>query len=196
MKFRKIAIAFAATTAAVLGGASSTMAAPTTAHTAPAAHRATRYYICAVQNTRWCSTPQPASSPTDTSPVYSYDNGLWKWEFTQAGTCHDCFTYGPINTALNGQPIWQIPLAASVGSVNGALLMNNNAGSVNLKTAGTGGSNYFWVYDSSTGWWVNIGRSNSKNNWEVLCDPGNYDQETVTTRTGCARYNTWGNFQA
>jgi hypothetical protein len=40
---------------------------------------------------------------------------------------------------------------------------------------------------------VNIGRSNDKDNWEVLCNPGGGNPLIITTRDACTTYHEqWG----
>lgn len=144
--------------------------------------------FCEINTVTRCLSAVPGGHPVAGDLADVFSSGYWNWNFVQCCVVHrDTFKYTPIYNALHGQAVLQFTLAATS---NPTLELNNHAGTADFINAGTNGSNALWVYDSATGWLVNIGRSNDMDNWEVLCGHGVGSAATITTRNACT-HKSW-----
>lgn len=118
--------------------------------------------------------------------------GAWRWDVVNIGTVNGNFTDGYINNALNGQDILQISL---IDTSQGVECLANSAGGATLQTCNFNSLTpaQLWVADPAHDTLVNIGRSNDKDDWEVLCNPGGGNPLIITTRDACTTYHEqWG----
>jgi hypothetical protein len=179
----------APTTAAVSG----TPARPFTADTGPAGGVFLRtVYICDGAGQGYCKSLQPNAPtyPFEPVVVVGRNNGAWRWDVYDMGPVTDStFTYAPLRNQLQGQRILVFDLHAHPEYCNG----NSGGGDV-IKTPCTDPSpSDKWVLDPTNSYLVNVGRSNDKNNWEVLCNPGGGGQLRIDTRDSCTTYHKqWG----
>lgn len=111
----------------------------------------------------------------------------WRWDMYDEGTVpHGTFSYGPLANATANDDWYIFTLFAS----QGYCMTNSTGGAASQPCVGT--RDQEWVFDPPTGYWINVGRSNDKNNWEILCNPGSSSPSgelTVTTRDNCSDYH-------
>ncbi len=110
----------------------------------------------------------------------------WRWDMYNIGpVISGTFTYGPLENATlaDHDDILDFVLHA-----NNNECMENDSGEAVSDTC-TGGKREQWVYDPPTGYWINVGRSNDENNWEILCNPGGGGALYVGTRDSCSDYH-------
>ena len=141
-----------------------------------------RTYLCQAGTTSGCKSLLPGASVFDGEQInaIAVDKGAWTWEALNEGTVNSStFTYAPIDNALNGDTIWFLKLYANQNYCNG-----NSAGADLLRKCVVVPAQ-LWVLDPSNGYFVNIGRSNDKDNWEVLCYPGGGFALVIGTRDSC-----------
>ena len=132
----------------------------------------------------------PANVPTPLFGV-GVHAGAWRWNITDLGPVPAGeFSYGPLQNALTNDHahIWIFNLFANTNMC----MANDNGGAFSDPCTYT--ARDIWAYDPPSGYWVNEGRSNDKNNWEILCNPGGGAGLTVTTRNSCTDYHKEWNF--
>jgi hypothetical protein len=128
---------------------------------------------------------KPKADDSVPEPLYAIpvNGGAWKWIIIDyAPASGSRFTYGPLSNATQGDQIYVLQL------LDAYMCMANSAGVV-ISEPCEFNARQEWVYDPPTGYWINIGRSNDQNNWEVLCNPGGGGQLVVTTRDQCSDYH-------
>jgi hypothetical protein len=143
-------------------------------------------HICDGNGAGSCKSLPRGGGVFNNAPVFAVgvNNGAWLWDNIQVGSVNGTtFTYQPIDNALRGQPILEIELHYDNSFCNA-----NSAGTdvINLCF---GSPAQKWVSDPQNNYLVNVGRSNDKNNWEVLCNPGNSGQLVIGTRDSCSDYH-------
>jgi hypothetical protein len=146
-------------------------------------------YWCDGNGAGYCTTLYPGGQgvyqgePVEAYPVSA---GLWRWDLYRHGYVgKSTFTDGYIYNALGGLPIYVMQLHAFTNYCE----RNSAGGDVVNLCASPAAPAEEWVSDPSTGYLVNVGRSNDQDNWEVLCNPGGELQLTVTTRDACTNYH-------
>jgi hypothetical protein len=127
----------------------------------------------------------PRNVPT---PLYGVGvhAGAWRWNLTDLGPVPPGeFTYAPLQNALKNDlaHIWIFYLHADTSMC----MANDNGGAFSEGCTHT--ARDIWAYDPHSGYWVNVGRSNDKGNWEILCNPGGGAALTVGTRDSCTDYH-------
>ncbi|HEX6521234.1 MAG TPA: hypothetical protein VF070_14685 [Streptosporangiaceae bacterium] len=150
-------------------------------------------YLCDGNGVGDCKSLPPHGSVVDGARIFAVarNSGAWRWDVFPDGLVENNFTYPPLNNQLNGQTIWVLKLHANNNFCNG-----NSGGADILKDC----SNQVfppseqWVLDPSNHYFVNIGRSNDKDNWEVLCNPGGGGPLVIGTRDSCTTYHEQWNF--
>jgi hypothetical protein len=99
------------------------------------------------------------------------------------------FTYEPLADATANDD--EVVLELTASGFNSYCLGNEAGGAYSdycgVYTLAT--ANQKWVYDPSTGYFINVGRSNDKQNWEILCNPASNNQLIITTRDNCSDYH-------
>jgi hypothetical protein len=166
----------------------------TPAHAAaPAATTGTSFtaYLCDGNGVGSCRSITPGITPAPGEQIFGIgeSSGAWRWDFAVVGYVNSTtFTDGYIDNALNNQPIYDVYLHGQSIFCNG-----NTDGGDWLKSC-DGSASELWVRDPANGYFVNVGRSNEKDNWEVLCNPGGHGQLVIGTRDSCATYHEEWNF--
>lgn len=155
---------------------------------AAAASAQTPYYVCDGNGAGTCMSLPAHATPAHGEHLISLgaDAGAWRWIVGTESYVGDpgyTFSYGPLENQLQGQPVFVFQLYANdyycaANSDGGAVI---NPCSSALDQA--------WVLDPANGYLVNMGRSNDKDNWEVLCNPGIGDELVIGTRDSCTTYH-------
>jgi hypothetical protein len=164
------------------------------AHAAsPAATTGTEFtaYLCDGNGAGSCKSLTPGITPAPGEQIFAVgeSSGAWRWDVvTVSYVTSTTFTDGYIDSALLNQPIYELHLHAEDIYCNG-----NTDGGDWLKSC-DGTTSELWVRDPANGDFVNVGRSNDKDNWEVLCNPGGGNQLVIGTRDSCTTYHEEWNF--
>jgi hypothetical protein len=143
------------------------------------------------------ASPRPGVSDQVSQPLYAVgmSAGPWRWSATSfMGVSPGTFKYGPLENATlaDGDVIYVLELLA-----NGNMCMGNSGGAAITEDCRNGAPpRDQWVYDPPTGYWINVGRSNDQDNWEILCNPGGGQQLIVTTRDNCTDYHEEWSFKS
>jgi hypothetical protein len=148
-------------------------------------------YLCDGNGAGSCKSLTPGIMPAPGEQIFAVgeSSGAWRWDFvTVSFVTSTTFTDGFIDNALLNQPIYELQLHAAPIYCNG-----NSDGGDWLKSC-DGSASELWVRDPSNGHFVNVGRSNDKDNWEVLCNPGGGAQLVIGTRDSCTPYHEAWNF--
>jgi hypothetical protein len=156
---------------------------------------ASAQYVCDGASQGSCASLPKGGAIFDGANLFAVGmgSGAWRWDVVNIGTVNSgTFTDGYIDNALSGQDILQISL---LDTSQGSFCMANSAGGAILKICNFNSStpSQLWVADPKHDYLVNIGRSNDKDNWEVLCNPGGGNPLIITTREACTTYHEqWG----
>jgi hypothetical protein len=150
-------------------------------------------YVCDGASQGSCASLPVGGGISDGANLYAIGfSGAWRWDVVNIGTVNGDFAYGPINNALNGQDILQISL---LDESKGPKCLANSSGDATLQACNFNSPPRAqqWVAYPAHDTLVNIGRSNDKDNWEILCNPGGGNHLIVTTRDACTTYHEqWG----
>jgi len=156
---------------------------------AAAASAQTPVYVCDGIGEGICmSLKAGATLAPDENLISLGENaGAWRWIVSTVSYVGEepgyDFSYGPLENQLEGQPVLVFKLYAddhycAANSDGGAVI---NTCNTSLEQA--------WVLDPTNHYLVNMGRSNDKDNWEVLCNPGIGDKLVIGTRDSCTTYH-------
>lgn len=147
-------------------------------------------YLCDGNGTGSCKSLTPGIMPAAGEQIIAVgESSAWRWDFvTVSFVTNTTFTDGFIDSALLNQPIYELQLHDAPIYCNG-----NTDGGDWLKSC-DGSASELWVRDPANGHFVNVGRSNDKDNWEVLCNPGGGNPLGIGTRDSCTPYHEEWNF--
>jgi hypothetical protein len=188
MRKQRMRAVLVATVAAIAVALAPTAAAhaDTPATAAPSESFVGTFYICDGGGAGFCKSLVPHATPFDLESVFAVpmNGGAWRWDLYDVGTVNSgTFTDHYIDTALAGLAIYNFALHADPAFCNG----NSDGGDV-IKFCSSAASEE-WVFEPTHGFLVNVGRSNDKDNWEVLCNPGGGGQLVIGTRDSCTTYH-------
>jgi hypothetical protein len=116
------------------------------------------------------------------------NGGAWRWDMYDEGLVQDgLFTDKSLESATQnaGDHVFLFRLHADTDFC----MVNSDGGAWSQDCNPTTGVRALWVFDSRTGYWINVGRSNDKGNREILCNPGGGGQLIITTADNCTDYH-------
>lgn len=192
---RRLIVALLAGTVLVLPLAAATyaQAAQHRPRTADSAVADSPVYVCDGDGSGSCMSLPVNGTAAPGSPLYAVGEsaGAWRWNdvvWAHVGDPGFTFSDPYIENALLHQPVYLFQLYAK------PTLCSANSGGGDFANTCTALPDQMWVFDPVNHYLVNMGRSNDKDNWEVLCNPGSSSQLVIGTRDSCSTYHEQWNF--